>query len=135
MNDLKSMGRNCSKVQDSTRLYALSKVRRLARSEDFKRFFDSPNCFRLGAITIFSVPNNLGHFRLGFTLKAKGTSVERSKIKRLVREEMRKVGPSLGAMDYNVVIPGDRLKKKLSREYQSEVKKALAKFCSGIEKK
>lgn len=60
------------------------------------------------------MPNELGHFRLGITLKARGSSIERNRVKRQVRESFRIHAEILGSFDYNVVIPGS---KKIAHPY------------------
>ena len=70
--------------------------------------------FRLSECTVFRVPNDLGHFRLGITLKARGSSVERNKVKRQIREGFRTHAEILGSFDYNVVISGS---KKMAHPY------------------
>lgn len=64
--------------------------------------------FRLRECTIFRIKNDLGHFRLGITLKARGTSVQRNKVKRQIRESFRTQRAILGSYDYNVVIPASK---------------------------
>lgn len=58
--------------------------------------------------TIFRIPNDLGHFRLGITLKARGSSLDRNRTKRQIRESFRLYREALGGFDYNVVVPGHR---------------------------
>jgi ribonuclease P protein component len=81
---------------------------------------------------VFRTPNTLGHFRLGITLKARGTSVGRNRVKRAIREAMRKLRPLLGQFDYNVVVP---FGKKLGFEYARRVAGVLANELPGAVKK
>jgi ribonuclease P protein component len=80
--------------------------------------------FRLKECTIFRIPNELGHFRLGITLKARGTSLDRNRVKRTIRESFRTQSEILGAFDYNIVIPGT---KKLVRPYAEKLGACLMK--------
>jgi ribonuclease P protein component len=80
--------------------------------------------FRLKECTIFRIPNELGHFRLGITLKARGSSLERNRVKRVIRESFRTQSDILGAFDYNIVIPGT---KKLARPYDEKLGTCLMK--------
>ena len=65
--------------------------------------------FRASECTIFRIPNEFGHFRLGITLKARGNSVARNRTKRRIREAFRQIDiVRLGSFDYNVVVPGSR---------------------------
>jgi len=71
---------------------------------------------------VFRIPNERGHFRLGVTLKARGTSVERNRVKRTVREAFRSQAELLGAHDYNVVIPAH---KKMGHPYPLKLARCL----------
>lgn len=62
--------------------------------------------------------NTEGHFRLGITLKARGSSVQRNRVKRQIREAFRKHAVHLGSYDYNVVIP---LSKKLAHPFAEKL--------------
>jgi ribonuclease P protein component len=103
----------------------LSKHYRLTLKADFKRFFENSEIFRTSQCTIFRVPNSLGHFRLGITLKARGTSPQRNKVKRKVRESFRRNATKLGSFDYNVLIPAH---KKLAHPYPEKLEEALEKL-------
>lgn len=72
------------------------------------RFFGQATVFRLGPCTVFRVANELGHFRLGITLKGRSRAVDRNRVRRVIREAFRELGAVLGAFDYNVVIPATR---------------------------
>lgn len=71
---------------------------------------------------VFRISNPLGHFRLGITFKARGSSVERNKVKRRVRESFRTRAERLGDFDYNVVIPGS---KKISFPFDRKLHACL----------
>ena len=71
---------------------------------------------------IFRVKNDKEHFRLGITLKARGTSIERNRVKRQIRECIRIQAEQLGSYDYNVVVPGS---KKLTRVYSERLARCL----------
>ena len=55
-------------------------------------------------------------------MKARGTSVNRNRVKRQIREAFRIQAPLLGSFDYNVVIPGS---KKLNFIYADRLRKCL----------
>ena len=74
--------------------------------------------------TFFRIKNDLGHFRLGITLKARGSSLDRNKTKRAIRESMRKVQTQLGSYDYNVVIPGS---KKMAFPFPNKLRICIEK--------
>lgn len=108
----------------------LSYERRLHHRHEFLRFFGRSEVFRLRECTIFRVPNECGHFRLGITLKARGSSLERNRVKRQVRESLRNLAPILGEFDYNVVIPGTKkmafpFPRRLGESIRNELPDAL----------
>jgi ribonuclease P protein component len=84
--------------------------------------------FRLRECTIFRISNKLKHFRLGITLKARGSSIDRNRVKRQIRESFRTQAEILGGYDYNVVIPGT---KKLTHVYAEKLGDCLKKDLKG----
>lgn len=100
------------------RTQAFTRQHRLHYPWEYRRFFDRAEVFRLRECTIFRIPNELGHFRLGITLKARGTSVQRNKVKRQIRESFRTQREVLGGFDYNVVIPAT---KRLAHPYADKL--------------
>lgn len=82
--------------------------------------------------TIFRIPNDYGHFRLGITLKARGNSVQRNRVKRQIREAFRCQAPELGSFDYNVVIPGS---KRLAHPFAEKLGACLKTELSQVLKK
>ncbi|MCC7442246.1 MAG: ribonuclease P protein component [Bdellovibrionales bacterium] len=107
----------------SSSSYRFDPARRLRVRSEFLRFFGDRQVARLGECVIFRVANELKHPRLGITLKARGTSVERNAVKRVVREAFRRSASTLGAFDYNVVIPKEKV---LSFPYPQRLKLALS---------
>ncbi len=102
---------------------------------EYRRFFQGSDVLRLKECAVFRIPNNVGHFRLGVTIKAKCNSVERNRVKRVVRESFRMLKDRLGSYDYNIVISGSRkldfefarrLRKSLGEEFVSE--REMARF-------
>jgi ribonuclease P protein component len=96
----------------------LSYKKRIHHSWEFRNFFNQSQVIKLSECTVFRIPNSFGHFRLGITLKARGSSVERNRVKRQIREAFRTQQASLGAYDYNIVIPGH---KKMSHPYPEKL--------------
>lgn len=118
------------------RVFRLSYVRRLHSRHEFLRFFGRSEVFRLSECIIFRIPNELGHFRLGITLKARGSSIERNHVKRQVRESLRNLALLLGNFDYNVVIPATKkltfpFHRKLGESIRNELPDALQKRRNG----
>ncbi len=62
----------------------------------------------MGECVVFRIANDQKSARLGITLKARGTSLERNRTKRAIRESFRLARGALGAFDYNVVIPSEK---------------------------
>lgn len=100
----------------------LASRNRLHHRWEYLKFFSNAEVFRLSQCTVFRIPNTEGHFRLGITLKARGSSVERNRVKRKIRERFRNLGAELGAFDYNVVVPAN---KKMGHPYPLKLADAL----------
>ncbi len=93
-----------SAAKKSTQAFPPS--RRILATEDFKAFFDNPVVVRPPSRdwVLFLIPNDLGHFRLGATLKVRDGAVERNQIKRFLRDYFRRHETLLGSYDYNFVV-------------------------------
>lgn len=103
---------------------SLTKKQRLHYRWEFLNFFGKSEVFRLSECVVFRVQNKLGYFRLGITLKARGSSVERNQVKRQIREVFRQFGDKLGSFDYNVVIPAT---KKMGYPFPKKLRESLLK--------
>ena len=103
---------------------ALSTERRLHHPREFRKFFGKNEVFGLSECVVYRIPNQLGHFRLGITLKARGTSIERNRVKRRIREAFRNLSAFLGGFDYNVVIPAG---KKMAHPFHLKLMTSLEK--------
>ncbi|MGZ3688494.1 MAG: ribonuclease P protein component [Bdellovibrionota bacterium] len=102
---------------------------RLHYPREYRRFFDQSQVFRLSECVVFRVPNELKHFRLGITLKARGSSLERNHVKRQIRETFRQHREQLGNFDYNVVVPAS---KKMAHPYPTKLGACLRKALTGV---
>lgn len=91
---------------------------RLHYSWEYREFFNQSAVARLSQCTIFRIGNSSGTFRLGITLKARGSSVDRNKVKRQIREAFRTQAGTLGSYDYNVVIAAN---KRMSYPYPNKL--------------
>ena len=60
------------------------------------------------------------------TLKARGSSIERNRVKRQIREFFRVHGSKFGSFDYNVVIPGT---KKMQFPFDKILGRCLKEQC------
>jgi len=111
-------------MKDQRRSLKFSSQYRLSSREQFGRFFAPRKwVFRVGGAVIFQIPNETGHLRLGMTIKTRLRSVERSYLKRVIREFFRTHQGLLKGYDYNVVIPSHL--GKLSREQIDRIRKEL----------
>ena len=99
--------------------------RRLHYPYEYRKFrVGEPEVFRLRECTVFRIPNDRGHYRLGITIKARINSVSRNSIKRQIREAARLMGPLLGGYDYNYVVTGAR---RLDYSYPRRLRMCLEK--------
>ena len=98
--------------------------KRLHYRWEYRRFFGKSERLRLSECVIYRIPNEVGHYRLGITVKARVNSVERNRVKRQVREVFRHRQAILGSFDYNVVIPSE---KKAGFPFPRILREALEK--------
>ena len=100
---------------------------RFQKSRDYRRLYEKPEVFRLGSLLIFRKASDLGHFRVGVTIKGNASSIQRNRIKRAVREFFRTHAPALGSFDYNLFVGGQKSAhfdfkraKRIATDLQSE---------------
>jgi ribonuclease P protein component len=73
-----------------TRTYTFPRTHRLRSKLDFACVFDARVREHRGPVTMYALPNDLGHPRLGISMSRKvGTAARRNRIKRLLRESFR----------------------------------------------
>jgi ribonuclease P protein component len=69
---------------------AFPRTHRLSGKLAFAAVYDAKRKVSRGALTMYSLPNALGHPRLGISISRRvGTSPRRNRIKRLIREAFR----------------------------------------------
>jgi ribonuclease P protein component len=72
------------------RTYALPKSRHLRLPAEFSAVYEGKTRESRGPLTVYGLPNALGHPRLGMSVSRKvGTAVRRNRIRRLIRESFR----------------------------------------------
>jgi len=82
----------------------------------FAAVFDGKVKQSQGPLSVYSLPNNLGHSRLGISISRRvGTAVRRNRIKRLIREAFR-LHPQKLSYDL-VIVPRPHAPRALT-EYQ-----------------
>ena len=72
------------------RTYSLPKSRHLRLPSEFSAVYEAKTRESRGPLTVYALPNELGHPRLGMSVGRKvGTAVRRNRIRRLIRESFR----------------------------------------------
>jgi ribonuclease P protein component len=100
------------------RTYTFPKTLRIRSREEFSAVFDARLRESRGPITIYSVPNNLKHPRLGISMSRHvGIAPRRNRIKRLLREAFRHHQHDLPA-GYDLVVVVRPHKPFILAEYQ-----------------
>jgi ribonuclease P protein component len=106
---------------------AFRKDLRLSSSDEYKKVFDSKKTQRHAAFTVFYRKNELNRPRIGLAISKKSVnrSVDRNKIKRIIRESFRH--SSLISCDY-VVVVSPKIKYYSRQEFRNNLDKAWIKF-------
>ena len=74
----------------TTQRYTLPKSRHLRLPSEFSAVYEAKTRESRGPLTVYALPNGLGHPRLGMSVGRKvGTAVRRNRIRRLIRESFR----------------------------------------------
>lgn len=86
--------------------YAFPKALRLRSRADFSAVYERRARESRGPLTVYALPNTLGHARMGLSVSRKvGTAPRRNRIKRLLRESFRLMQHDLpGNYDLLIVV-------------------------------
>ena len=77
-------------MAESVRRYSFRPAHRLRLPREFSAVYDAKVRESRGPLTVYALPNELGHPRLGMSVGRKvGTAVRRNRIRRLIRESFR----------------------------------------------
>jgi ribonuclease P protein component len=98
--------------------YCYSRKLRLQHALEFQAVYAGKVRESRGPLTVFAIPNDLGHPRLGLSVGRKvGTAVKRNRIKRLLREAFRLLQHDL-PRGYDLVINVRPHETALLADYQ-----------------
>lgn len=108
---------------------------RLRKKKEYLNLFQDSSKNFFQTYTVFSKPNFLKTARLGITIKGRIRAVDRTRLKRQVREFFRKNRSLLPLKDYNFFIKAKTLvdpcfRKEFFTTFQQELKYFFNQSCS-----
>ena len=105
-----------------TKTYTFPATHRLRSKLDFARVFDARVREHRGPVTLYALPNDLPHPRLGISMSRKvGTAARRNRIKRLLRESFRLMQHDF-PQGYDLLISFQQLSNNWHADYQDSNK-------------
>lgn len=108
--------------------YAYSRKHRLQHALEFQAVYEAKVRESRGPLTVFALPNDLGHPRLGLSVGRKvGTAPKRNRIKRLLREAFRLMQHDL-PRGYDLVINVRPHETALLADYQRMLSASAVKL-------
>jgi ribonuclease P protein component len=108
--------------------YTFPQSHRLRGRLSFKSVFDARVRESRGPLTIYAMPNQLDHARLGISIgRHVGTAVRRNRIKRLIREAFRLMQHDFPA-GYDLVVVPRPHEPLILAEYQRILSSAMVKL-------
>ncbi len=95
----------------------------LKKSRDYRRAVENGNREILETIAVYRTPNQAGKTRIGISVSRKiGKSVQRNRIKRLVREAIRRNAPLLPKGEDIVIVARKSCVEAGLREMERDIK-------------
>lgn len=118
----KSSTTESNQKKPKTLSQSFTKEERIRSKKDYLGFFKKPKVFKCPEFYLYQVKSRSDKARLGITIKPKASSINRNKIKRMIREHFRLNMKAQGTFDYNFVILKDI---KVNAQYISALSKRL----------
>jgi ribonuclease P protein component len=117
------------------RSYTLPKSRHLRLPSEFAAVYEAKVRESRGPLTLYALPNALGHARLGMSVSRKvGTAVRRNRIRRLIRESFRLLQHDL-PQGYDLVVVVRPHEPLILAEYQKMLMAMLVRVHNAWEKR
>jgi ribonuclease P protein component len=108
--------------------YRYARRHRLQHALEFEAVYAGKTRESRGPLTVFAIPNDLGHPRLGLSVGRKvGTAPKRNRVKRMIREAFRLMQHDL-PRGYDVVVNVRPHESALLADYQRMMSGALVKL-------
>ncbi|MDP9727904.1 ribonuclease P protein component [Alicyclobacillus tolerans] len=83
----------------------ISRIHRLRENRDFRRVFQRGQSFATSRLVLYSFPNRLSHYRVGFSVSKKmGNAVVRNRLKRVLRACFYQLEKDLSSVSADFVI-------------------------------
>lgn len=108
-------------------MLSFGQEKRLRKRWQYARLRGRSQAARFSECIIYRIPNELGHFRLGITVRPRCGSILRNRIKREIREMFRGHSQGIPGFDFNVVIPQQ---VETAHPYVFRLRKDLQRFFS-----
>ena len=115
-----------------TAQFSFPRTDRLTSRRQFKTVYDNGRRVRGDAVTVFGLPNQLGHCRVGLTVTRKlGNAVARNRVKRILREIFRTNRLSTAGSFDLVVNAYSSLPRRTRSEIEIDVVRCISRLTRG----
>ena len=122
-------------MPEAVRRYSFRPAHRLRLPREFAAVYDAKVRESRGPLTVYALPNELGHPRLGMSVSRKvGNAVRRNRIRRLIRESFRLLRHDL-PKGYDLVVVVRRHDALTLAEYQKLLAALLVRLHGTWEKR